>query len=88
MVRSSEQRALRQEQMREKQLLSVGNGPGASGMLYYTIRDVAEELRISYSKARDLVKDEPGILNLSNGKRKLRRIPSEVYERILRRALA
>ena len=52
-----------------------------------TIRDVAKELNMSYSKARDLIKNEPGVLVFSNGKRKMRRVPPEVFGRIVRRSM-
>jgi len=52
---------------------------------YYTVWDIAAELRISYNKARDLVKDEPGVLNLASRHRRCLRIPHEVFQRILRR---
>jgi len=52
---------------------------------YSTIQDVAAELKISYSKARDLVLLEPGILNLSKNRKRMIRIPREVFDRIIQR---
>jgi len=51
---------------------------------YYTVRDIAAELRISYHKALDLVKNEQGVLNVGGRRRRCLRIPREVFERILR----
>jgi hypothetical protein len=52
----------------------------------HTISDIARELNISYGKARLMVKDEPDVLDFGSGKKKMRRIPHEVYLRILRRS--
>lgn len=51
----------------------------------HTIGEIRKELNISYTKARDLVRNEPDVLVFGD-KRKMRRIPHQVYLRILRRA--
>lgn len=58
----------------------------------YTINDLCEILKMSFSRVRALVKDEPGVLRFaSEGKRApgrptMYRIPESVVERILRRS--
>jgi hypothetical protein len=60
---------------------------------YYTINELAEMLHMSFERARQLVKDEPGVLRFapqSNGgkprRRTMYRIPESVVHRILRRS--
>lgn len=56
----------------------------------FTISEVASQLRMSFERTRQLVKDEPGVLRFghpSGGKRTrtMYRIPASVVQRILRR---
>jgi len=62
---------------------------------YFTIKELAERLKTSTEKTRQMIKDEPGVLRIlpepSHGKTKTRpktmyRIPESVVERILRRS--
>ncbi len=53
---------------------------------YYTTGDIAKELGISMSKARALLVNEPDVLNFGVGKKALRRVPREVFLRILKRS--
>jgi hypothetical protein len=60
---------------------------------HYTINDLAETLSMSFERARQLVKDEPGVLKFVpggvTGKRRTRamyRIPESVVQRIIRRS--
>jgi len=55
---------------------------------YFTVQEIANELRVSYPKALDLVKGEPGVLNLAGGKRRCLRVPRAVLERLVRRMSA
>lgn len=57
-----------------------------------TIAELAKQLKVSHEKARQMVKDEPGVLVFQGppqkGKRPkaMYRIPRSVVERILRRS--
>jgi hypothetical protein len=51
----------------------------------YTIKELATALNIGVEKARQLVKDEPGVLKLTNNKRMMYRVPESVVKRIIRR---
>jgi hypothetical protein len=53
----------------------------------YTVKELAEELGCSYTRARRLSLDEIGTLRIpsSGGKRSMTRIPAAVVERILRK---
>jgi hypothetical protein len=60
---------------------------------HYTINELSEQLHMSFERARQLVKDEPGVLRFlpesMNGKQRSRsmyRIPESVVQRILRRS--
>jgi hypothetical protein len=60
---------------------------------HYSIRQLAAQLGISLERTRQLVMSEPGVLRLTQPRRKpatrekvLWRIPESVAERILRRA--
>jgi hypothetical protein len=60
---------------------------------HYTINELAEMLNMSFERARQLVKDEPGVLRFASqshiGKHRHRtmyRIPESVVQRILRRS--
>jgi hypothetical protein len=48
-------------------------------------KELATALNIGVEKARQLVKDEPGVLKLTNNKRFMYRIPENVVKRIIRR---
>ena len=59
---------------------------------YYTIGEIAEMLRLSFERTRQLIMGEPGVLRFeaqTNSKRHRRtyRIPESVLQRILRRSL-
>jgi hypothetical protein len=58
----------------------------------YTINEVSDLLKMSFSTVRLLVKDEPGVLRFQTSKRgaakrtrTMYRIPESVLERIIRR---
>jgi hypothetical protein len=60
---------------------------------HYTIHELSDMLSISLEKARQLVKDEPGVLRFTppckGGKparRTMYRIPESVVQRVLRRS--
>jgi hypothetical protein len=58
---------------------------------HYRIAELAERWDCSKEKVRLLVKDEPDVLRISTGKKKLRttyRIPESVVHRIHNRLLA
>lgn len=50
------------------------------------LRDAAQQLNCSYEKARQLIKDEPGVVIFKKGNRNMYRIPESVLERIVRRS--
>ena len=60
---------------------------------HYTINEIAEMLSMSFERARQLVKDEPGVLRFApqgklgtRGRRTMYRIPESVVQRIVRRS--
>jgi hypothetical protein len=60
---------------------------------YYTIKELSGVLRLSFERARQLVKEEPGVLRFAPeakarkpGRRTIYRIPESVVQRILRRS--
>jgi hypothetical protein len=60
---------------------------------YYTIKEFSGMLRLSFERARQLVKNEPGVLRFAPemnvrkpGRRTIYRIPESVVQRILRRS--
>ena len=62
---------------------------------YYTIKELAERLGMSFERARLLVKDETGVLRFTSGggdtakragRRVMYRVPESVVLRILKRS--
>lgn len=83
MLRSMEQRLLRQQAMREERALAADDeGAGLK------LKEAARVLNVSYSTARRLLRNEPNVypLRTPGSKRPIVRIPRSVIERLLRRS--
>jgi hypothetical protein len=85
MLRTMEERALRQEDMRER--LQEQEKDDKRDLL--TLLEVARELKVSYTTARRLLRKEPGVnlIRTPGSRRPMVRVERSVVERIRRRTV-